>query len=198
MFWFQFYSDPKLWPQKYCLLGQHLAKNFFLGTWRTSTHGVPKYCSATSLRFFNYKMWAWLGFSSPPKFCGICSDPAHASSSKGFWYARIKKGHHQGIAGHCSFPPKRSVRYIATSTHLESSFCVPLLLSTGTYALHLEGINKNEFPNVYWNDYASNCTTRPLPILLVLTLKMADNTTLHQFAPPIEQPLYTVRMRYAR
>ena len=31
MFWFQFYSDPRLWPPKSYLLGQDLAKNFLLG-----------------------------------------------------------------------------------------------------------------------------------------------------------------------
>ena len=62
-------------------------------------------------------------FLSPPMFCGICSYHAHASSSKGSSCARIRKEHNQGIGGCCSFPPKRSVRYISTSTHLESNLC---------------------------------------------------------------------------
>ena len=87
-------------------------------------------------------------FFSPPKFCEICSYHAHASSSKGSSCARIRKKHNQGIGGCCSFPPKRSVRYIFTSTHLESNLCAPLLLSTGTYVLYLEENDKNERPNL--------------------------------------------------
>ena len=75
-------------------------------------------------------------------FCGICSYHAHASSSKGSSCARIRKEHNQGIGGCCSIPPKRSVCYISTSTHLESNLCAPLLLSTGTYVLHLERPNE--------------------------------------------------------
>ena len=100
----------------------------------------------------------------------FCSYHAHASSSKGSLFARLRKEHNQGIAGCCSFPPKRSVRYIFTSTHLESNLCAPLLLSTGIYVLHLEENDKNERLNLLLHPTAQ----KALPILLVLllTLKM--------------------------
>ena len=58
------------------------------------------------------------------------------------------KEHNQGIGGCCSFPPKRSVRYKSTSTHLESNLYAPLLLSIVTYVVHLEENDKNEPPNL--------------------------------------------------
>ena len=92
-------------------------------------------------------------------FCGICSYHAHASSSKGSSCARIRKEHNQGIEGCCSIPPKQSVRYISTSTHLigiqslrRPHCCYPL----GLTFFILRKMNARTFNETI---AASNCTT---------------------------------------
>ena len=128
---------------------------------------MPLPTSVCSIHFFSLIQ---LPFFTPPKFCGICSYHAHASTSKGSSCARIRKEHNQGIGGCCSFPPKRSVRYISTSTHpiFAPHCCFPLGL---TFFILRKTIKMNA------RTFDETITAQQaLPILLLLTLKMADNT----------------------